>query len=93
MGKLFDDAEGVVLGKYHVERISYQDTKPFILDIHYAKRMPSISHSFGLFYEKNLIGIVTYGSPASYTLCKGIAGNENKQNVIELNRLVLKKKP
>lgn len=76
---------------YSVQHISYNATKPFILDIHYAKRMPSISHSFGLFYEKNLIGIVTYGSPASYTLCKGIAGNENRQNVIELNRLVLKK--
>ncbi len=76
--------------EYKIERISYQSTKPFILDIHYARRMPSISYAFGLFNNNLLIGIVTYGSPASYTLCKGIAGIENKPNVIELNRLVLK---
>ena len=32
-----------------VERISYDETKPFLLGIHYARRMPSISHAFGLF--------------------------------------------
>lgn len=36
-----------------------------------------------------LIGVVTYGVPASNTLCKGIAGDENKYNVLELNRLCL----
>ena len=30
-----------------VREVSYQDTKPFILDIHYAKRMPSISSPMG----------------------------------------------
>ena len=32
-----------------VERISYEETKPFLLGIHYARRMPSISYAFGLF--------------------------------------------
>jgi hypothetical protein len=73
-----------------VKKISYQDTKPFILNIHYAKRMPSISHAFGLFDNNQLTGIVSYGSPASPSLCKGICGEHNKKNVIELNRLVLK---
>ena len=76
--------------KYKVARVSYQSTKPFILDIHYAKRMPSISYAFGLHLDDDLVGVVTYGSPASPSLCKGVAGIENKQNVIELNRLVLK---
>ena len=75
---------------YEVKRISYQDTKPFILNIHYAKRMPSISYAFGLFKNNKLVGIISYGSPASPSLCKGIAGEENKSLVIELNRLVLK---
>ena len=75
---------------YKVERITYNDTKPFILDIHYAKRMPSISYAYGLFLNNDLVGIVSYGSPASPSLCKGIAGLENKSFVIELNRLVLK---
>jgi len=76
--------------KYKVKKISYQDTKPFILDIHYAKRMPSISYAYGLFLNDKLVGIISYGSPASPSLCKGIAGEKNKKLVIELNRLVLK---
>lgn len=90
MGKLYNDSECIFVSGYSVERISYADTKPFILDIHYAKRMPSISYAYGLFKDNNLIGMVSYGSPPSPALCKGIAGEENKGLVIELNRLVLK---
>ena len=75
---------------YQVKKIDYQDTKPFILNIHYAKRMPSISFAYGLFYENELVGVVTYGSPPSQSLCKGVAGIEHRKKVIELNRLVLK---
>lgn len=63
---------------------------PFILDIHYAKRKPSISYVYGLYDENELIGICSFGSPASPALCKGIAGEKNRSKVIELNRLVLK---
>lgn len=73
----------------YVRRISYEETKPFLLNIHYARRMPSISYAFGLFVGGQLIGVVTYGVPASAPLCKGIAGEENFYNVLELNRLVI----
>ena len=79
-----------VKNSYKVKRISYADTKPFILDIHYAKRMPSISYAYGLYKKNNLIGIISYGSPVSPSLCKGIAGENNRSLVLELNRLVLK---
>lgn len=72
-----------------VKRITYNDTKPFILGIHYARRMPVIQYAYGLFDNDSLIGIVTYGQPASPSLCKGVAGEENRHNVLELNRLVL----
>ena len=75
---------------YKVLPISYNDTKPFILHIHYAKRMPSITYSFGLFYQNELVGVFCYGSPPSHSLCRGIAGDEYKKIVLELNRLVLK---
>ncbi len=75
---------------YSVKQITYNDTKPFILDIHYAKRMPSITYAYGLFYENELVGVVTYGSPPSQPLCKGVAGVDHRKKVIELNRLVLK---
>ena len=68
MGKLYNDSECIFVSGYSVERISYADTKPFILDIHYAKRMPSISYAYGLFKDNNLIGMVSYGSPPSPAL-------------------------
>ena len=74
-----------------VKRIAYEDTKTFILNIHYARRMPCVQYAFGLFdcdYPYP-VGVVTYGQPASPSLCKGIAGEENRKNVLELNRLVL----
>ena len=70
--------------------IKYEETKPFILGIHYAKRMPMIQFSFGLFFNDELVGVVCYGSPASQSLCRGIAGDEYRKKVLELNRLVLK---
>lgn len=73
-----------------VLQISRSDCEPFILGIHYAKRWPSISYAFGLFDGVELIGIVTYGTPPSSTLKKGVAGDEHKGDVIELNRLCLK---
>ena len=45
--------------------------------------------AFGMFNRLNLIGVVTYGSPASPHLTTGIAGPENKNKVIELNRLIV----
>ena len=75
--------------KYDVKQISYQETKHLILNVHYAKRMPSISYAFGLFEDGEFVGLVTYGTPASPSLCKGIMGEDYKSQVLELNRLVL----
>lgn len=52
--------------------------------------MPSvILYSYGLFRKSELVGVVTYGVPASPFLCKGICGEKWKNDVIELSRLVL----
>tara|TARA_Y100000004_G_scaffold146298_1_gene167144 strand:+ start:3397 stop:3912 length:516 start_codon:yes stop_codon:yes gene_type:complete len=45
---------------------------------------------FGMYDNDELIGVITYGTPPSKTLLKGIAGEEYMDKVIELNRLVLK---
>ena len=76
--------------EYEVVQIPYSATKDWILNIHYAKRMPSISFAYGLYHYDELVGMVSYGTPASPFLCKGICGEEHRHNVIELNRLVLK---
>lgn len=71
-----------------VKPITYQDTKPFILGIHYARRMPCVQYAYGAFEGNLLIGIVTFGQPASPSLCKGVAGEKYRKQVLELNRLV-----
>ena len=73
-----------------VKLVSRQDCADFILNIHYAKRWPSISHAFGLFEGDNLCGVVTYGTPPSSTLRSGVAGVEYAGAVLELNRLCLR---
>ena len=69
--------------------IKYEEAIPWIMEKHYAKRLPSISFAFGLYDENSLIGICTFGIPASNTLCEGVCGKEYKEHVIELNRLCL----
>ncbi len=48
-----------------VRRITYNETRPFLLGIHYARRMPCITHAFGLFIE----GVLGGGSNV-WSTCK-----------------------
>ena len=73
-----------------VRPIERSDCAEYILDIHYAGRWPSISYAFGLFDDEGLCGVVTYGTPPSAPLRRGIAGDRFKGCVLELNRLCLK---
>jgi hypothetical protein len=79
-----------LLFDYCVKPISRAQTEPFILNIHYAKRWPSISYAFGLIKDDEILGVVTYGTPPSSPLRSGIAGKEYSSDVLELNRLVLR---
>ena len=74
---------------YNVRQIERKDALDRILHVHYLHRVPSISFTFGLFLHENLVGTITYGSPASDPLCRGVCGEEFKNIVIELNRLVV----
>ncbi len=67
-----------------VDRAEYAE---WILKKHYAKRMPSISYAYGLF-DPDLVGVCTFGSPPSPPLCIGVCGEEYRDLVLELNRLV-----
>jgi len=74
-----------------VKPIKSFEAEPWLLQKHYAKRIPSIVYAFGLYEGTELLGVVTYGIPASYTLCNGICGKEWADKVLELNRLCLQK--
>ena len=69
--------------------IKTEEAVPWIMKKHYAKRLPSISYAFGLYKNDQLVGVVTYGIPASNSLCEGVCGKQYKEFVIELNRLCL----
>jgi hypothetical protein len=67
--------------------IPSKEAAPWLLNKHYARRMCPISYAFGAYLDGNLIGVVTYGTPASSSLREGIAGKEWANSVLELNRL------
>ena len=73
--------------KYQVESIDSRETYDWLLNKHYAKRIPSISYAFGLFKDRELLGVCTYGRPIAHLLIKNAFGGEYQKNFLELNRL------
>lgn len=69
--------------------IKNEESYPWLLEKHYAKRIPQIMHAFGLYENNILIGVCTFGIPASPSLCMGICGVEYADKVLELNRVCL----
>lgn len=74
---------------YTVKQIDASVTHPFLLNIHYAKRIPSISYAFGLFANDSLVGVVTYGKTSSPLTAAALVGVQHSSKVYELNRLCL----
>jgi hypothetical protein len=73
--------------KYKVISIDSSLCKEWCLKKHYAKRLPPIEHSFGLYDIDGMMqGMVSYGTPISSTL-RDLW--DNKYKLMELNRLVV----
>ena len=68
--------------KYNVKSIASSQCKEWLLKKHYAKRIPMIEYSFGLYEDGILIGVCTYGTTLAIQIRKIF-----KYNVYELNRL------
>ena len=77
----------MIKNKYIIESITKNQTYDWLLNKHYAKRIPSITYAFGLYKDKVLRGVCTFGSPPSNALCIGVCGKDYSSLVIELNRL------
>jgi hypothetical protein len=73
-----------IKNKYRICVISKNDYIEWVLYKHYAKRMPPIQYAFGLFEDKVLCGIITYGTPPSNPLRNAFG---TKYKLMELNRL------
>ena len=76
--------------KYQVKSIDKYLCKEWLLYKHYAKRIPTIIYSFGIYNNKILNGVCTFGTPCKlmnngYCIFDG----KLKINTYELNRLVV----
>jgi len=71
---------------YEVRAAVKDDYEWMLLLCHYARRLPSISHAYGLFDGEMAIGIITFGTPASRHL-QISACRTRPSCVLELNRL------
>ena len=77
----------MALEKYLIKRIDYQTAMKIIVEKHYLHRKAPCSNAFGLFLDDECKGVIVYGTPSSAPLRRGIAGDENINNVVELTRL------
>lgn len=75
------------MGDLRIEQIGYKIAMDIIIKNHYLHRKCPCSIAFGLIKDDNIVGVIVFGKPSSYTLCEGIAGKEESKNVIEFNRL------
>lgn len=74
--------------EWHIERCSYDVAMDLILYYHYMHRRCPCSRAYVLINSAGGIdGVVTYGVPPSPTLLRGVCGDDEAQNVYELNRL------
>ena len=61
---------------YKVDSIKSQETYDWLLHKHYAKRIPPISYAFGLFKDKELLGVCTYGNALLNCTTEAICGKK-----------------
>lgn len=72
-----------------VRSIPYEQARSWFTQKHYAHRIPSVSFAFALYIDGIMRGVVSYGTPASSSLLKGVCGKEHASKVLELNRLII----
>ena len=73
--------------QWKVIEIPHAQTYEWLLRKHYAKRIPIIMYSYGIFVDGVAQGVITYGMPPNPNLLTGICGEKYASCVLELNRL------
>jgi hypothetical protein len=79
-----------ITSRYTVRSIDFEQSKQFLLKIHYAKRLPNHKKCFGLFNEELILcGVCVLGTaPSSFWNNGGkLFNNKHIITVYELNRL------
>ena len=75
--------------RFIVRSIDTYQCKDWLLFKHYAKRIPSIEYSFGLYNGNLLVGVCTFGCPPRVMNNGECLFKEYRVKTYELNRLVI----
>jgi len=75
-----------ILNNYIVQSVKATTVKDWFLNKHYAKRLPMTSYCFALYFNKEIVGVCSFGQTPSIQLNYSLSNDKNK--VIELNRLI-----
>ena len=73
-----------------VVSVKAEDTHEWLKKRHYAKAVPIIQHSFGLYFDGVLSGVCTFGPPRVMNRGKSLFNGEADIDTYELNRLVVR---
>lgn len=73
--------------RYNVKSIDSFQCKEWLLYKHYAKRIPAIEYSFGLFDDKIINGVCTFGPPPRVMNNGESIFKDYSVKTLELNRL------
>lgn len=76
-----------IKAKYSVRPIESHECKQWLLYKHYAKRVPSIEYSFGLYNDNILVGVCTFGCPPRVMNNGECIFHNYRVKTLELNRL------
>ncbi|MFQ5330015.1 MAG: hypothetical protein ACE5D4_08530 [Thermodesulfobacteriota bacterium] len=86
---IWEDCKMGIKETYKVMPIKKEETYDWLLNKHYAKRIPNIERAFGLYNESTLLGICTFGTPPKSMNNGESIFNEYRVKTFELNRLVM----
>ena len=74
---------------FKVIPVDTETIRPWLLNMHYLKRMTSTSYRFGLVKDGEILGVVTYGNALPLSVVNSPFGERWGHLVQELNRLVI----
>lgn len=77
---------------FKVIPIDTETIRPWLLEMHYLKRMTSTSYRFGLVNNGEILGVITYGNALPVSVVNSPFGERWGHVVQELNRLVISPK-
>ena len=77
----------MIKDRYSVSSIDPFLCNEWLLKKHYLKRKTSFTYSFGLFLDKILVGVLTFGNAIPLNMKKSLFGEKYMGLVYELNRL------